>query len=358
MGKGYAVFWYYLVVILLALMPFVLQQYLLFPPFDQPLVVAVIVFALLLTFNPFIFLWYRAGPRFTIPPLPATTPMNAEQSPQWLEIKKKNQELEAKARELQAKDLELTLANKQLQELERAKSDFVAVTTHQLRTPLSAIKWTLHMLVKNEVGAVSEEQRHFLEASLDSVERMISTVNELLNLDQIVEEKQDELHLIATDLIRLIEGVLGEFAAPAKEKRVSLIFNKPNAPLGLIELDPVKISMVMENLTDNAVKYSRVDGQVTVTINDDKVNSTRNIIEVIVVDTGIGIPELEQGKIFQRFYRAANALKISPNGIGLGLYAAKDIVARHGGEIWFVSQEGRGAEFHFTLPLRQKPEAV
>lgn len=357
MGKGYAVFWYYLVVILLALGPFVLQQYLLFPPFDQPPVIAAGVFALLLVFNPFLFAWFRVGPRFNIP-FPPEKPANLEQTPAWLEIKKKNQELEAKARELQAKDLELTLANKQLQELERAKSDFVAVTTHQLRTPLSAIKWTLHMLLKDEVGTVSEEQKHFLKASLDSVERVITTVNELLTLDHIMEEKQDEFHLVATDLIKLIDGVMGEFAAPAKERQVSLVLKRPNSPLDLVELDPVKISMVMENLTDNAVKYSRPGGQVTVTLNDDKVNSARNIVEVIVSDTGIGIPEPEQGKIFQRFYRAANALKASPNGIGLGLYAAKDIIARHGGEIWFVSQEDRGTEFHFTLPLRQKPEGV
>ena len=111
--------------------------------------------------------------------------------------------------------------------------------------------------------------------------------------------------------------------------------------------------MVLENLIDNAVKYSKPAGQIVVTINDDKVNSARNIVEVVVTDQGIGIPEAEQGKIFQRFYRAVNALRASPNGIGLGLFAAKDIITRHSGEIWFISQENKGTEFHFTLPLRQ-----
>ncbi len=382
MSKGYLIFWYYLLLIVLALLPFALGELL---PYvgvsipaelnfilESPLVVMLLLFVLLLSFNPFMFAWYKAGPRFFIPPPPASTSLGGsasrilpksqvvppEQTPQWQEIKKKNEELEVRTRELQAKDLELTLANKRLQELEQAKSDFIAVSTHQLRTPLAAIKWTLHMLLHDDANHLSEDQKRFLSASYDSVERIISTVNQLLNLDQIVEEEQEEFHLVMTDLVKLIDGVIGEFLAPAQARQVKLFFNKPNNRLPDIKLDPVKISMVMENLIDNAVKYSKPDGQIVVAINDDKVNSARNIVEIVVTDQGIGIPEAEQGKIFQRFYRAVNALRASPNGIGLGLFAAKDIITRHSGEIWFVSQENKGTEFHFTLPLRQSQGQV
>ena len=382
MSKGYLIFWYYLLLIVLALLPFALGELL---PYvgvsipaelnfilESPLVVMLLLFVLLLSFNPFMFAWYKAGPRFFIPPPPASTSLGGsasrilpksqvvppEQTPQWQEIKKKNEELEVRTRELQAKDLELTLANKRLQELEQAKSDFIAVSTHQLRTPLAAIKWTLHMLLHDDANHLSEDQKRFLSASYDSVERIISTVNQLLNLDQIVEEEQEEFHLVMTDLVKLIDGVIGEFLAPAQARQVKLFFNKPNNRLPDIKLDPVKISMVMENLIDNAVKYSKPGGQIVVAINDDKVNSARNIVEIVVTDQGIGIPEAEQGKIFQRFYRAVNALRASPNGIGLGLFAAKDIITRHSGEIWFVSQENKGTEFHFTLPLRQSQGQV
>ncbi|MEA1929311.1 MAG: HAMP domain-containing sensor histidine kinase [Patescibacteria group bacterium] len=360
MGRSYAIFWYYLLLIVLVLAPFALEQFLPadfpLPSRGTPLAAVLILFALALVFNPFLFAWFRQRrrPRLNIPATPPPKPVVGGLDKRQLEAaKQKAKDLETRTRELEAKDMELTMANQHLQELERAKSEFVAVTTHQLRTPLSAIKWTLHMLLKDEIGKVTTDQKHYLQASFDSVERVISTVNQLLNLDRIVEDHQEDYHLVSADLTKLIEGVISEFAAPAKEKKVPIIFSKPTAMAPPVEMDPVKMSMVLENLLDNAIRYSPDSQDITVTLKDDKLNSARNILEVVVTDKGIGIPAAEQGKIFSRFYRAGNAAVKSPNGLGLGLFAAKTIITRHGGEIWFVSEEGKGTEFHFTIPLKQ-----
>jgi signal transduction histidine kinase len=123
-----------------------------------------------------------------------------------------------------------------------------------------------------------------------------------------------------------------------------------------VELDPIKISVVVENLVDNALKYTRKEGQVTVEINDDKMNSARPAVEVVVTDSGIGIPPGDQPKIFQRFFRSPSAVKVVTDGSGLGLFIAKDIVENHGGEIWFASKENEGTQFHFTLPQHPTPK--
>ena len=109
--------------------------------------------------------------------------------------------------------------------------------------------------------------------------------------------------------------------------------------------------MMLENLLENAVKYTPTGGTVTVTLSDARLNSSPASVEVMIKDTGIGIPAAEQPKIFQRFYRSSNALRASPDGSGLGLFIAKDIVSHHQGQIWFESVEGQGTTFHVAIPL-------
>ncbi len=264
-----------------------------------------------------------------------------------------NQDLEATTRRLSAKEFELSSANQRLRELEDAKTKFVSVTTHQLRTPLAAIKWTFFMLLNKQLGEITPDQQEFLQKGLTSTERMIKIVNELLSIN-LSDNTSDAYQFEAVPLENLIKSILGEFYSPAQSKQISLIL-KPSSPnLPSVRADQGKLRMVLENLIDNAIKYTGKSGQVTVTIDDSDLNSSHPKLEVIIRDSGIGLsPEAKQ-KIFQKFYRAPEAVAVEPDGSGLGLFIAKDIIEKHGGAIWFESNDGVGTVFHFTLPLFQK----
>lgn len=268
------------------------------------------------------------------------------------ESKKLNQELEVYAKQLFDKDFELTLANKRLQNLEQAKSKFVSVTTHQLRTPLSAIKWTFHMLLGGSLGSVTVDQRNFLQKGYDSTQRIITIINDLLNVDYIEADKSD-YNFLAVNPVELIEGIMFEFINVAASKKIKLSFIKPSNRLPSVAADPVKISMALENLIDNALKYTPAAGRVTISLSDARINSVRPSLEVVVADTGIGVPAAEKDKLFHRFFRGSNAIRLEPDGSGLGLFITRDIIEKHGGEIWFESKVGEGTNVHFTLPVFQ-----
>ena len=265
-------------------------------------------------------------------------------------LKKLNENLAASTRSLQAKEVELSLANQRLEKLEEAKSKFVAVTTHQLRTPLAAIKWTLHMLTAGQLGAVTPEQKTFIDKAFESTERIVSIVNNLLTVDKIEAESSDYT-FIPVHLEEVVESVIFELKAPAQSKYLNLIFKPLAQPLPEVTADPIKLRMVLENLIDNAIKYTPQHGTVTVTLDDSRLNATPASVVVKVQDTGLGIKPADEGKIFQKFFRAESAVAMEPDGTGLGLYLAKDIIEHHGGTIWFDSGSG-GTTFTFTLPLR------
>ena len=276
------------------------------------------------------------------------------------ELEKVNRELEIKNRELYSKELGLTLANKKLQTLEEAKSKFISVTTHQLRTPLAAIKWTLDMTAKGQLGPVNDDQKKFLLQGLTSTNRVISIVNDLLKVDSI-DADQAEYHFAPTDLVKLISNLIFEFTNQAELKKINFVFLKPQNTVPTVDVDADKIRMVIENLIDNAVKYTSENSQVTIKISDEQLNRAEGALVVSVADSGIGIPANETDKVFHKFFRASNAIKAEPDGSGLGLFIARDIIEKHGGAIWFENQSGsgqlagnQGTTFAFTLPLHQK----
>jgi signal transduction histidine kinase len=264
-----------------------------------------------------------------------------------------NRELEENTRNLRAKEIELSSANKQLADLEKAKSKFVTVTTHQLRTPLSAIKWTFEMFDKGTLGQLSDEQKDFISKGFQSTERVIKIVNDLLNID-LIETEKDEYNFHSYQLADMVDNVAYEFSNQAASRKTKIIVAKPTRPLPEIEIDQSKVRMVLENVIDNAIKYSRLGAPIVVTIDDNRLNSITPSIEVSVKDEGIGIPKDQSGKIFSKFFRGSNAAVLEPGGTGVGLYIGKDIIEKHGGAIWFESEEGKGSVFHLTLPLKHK----
>jgi len=256
------------------------------------------------------------------------------------------QEQQRAAQMLVRRDAELTKANDRLRKLDEVKSNFVSVVAHQLRTPLSGIKWTLNLLINGDLGTLTDEQKTFLFKAYESNDRMISLVNDMLGADRIDSGKV-RYALQPLQMLDLVDNVLFELLPQANARSLTVIFKHEPKDLPKVHVDPERIRAVFQNLLENAVKYSRVGGTLEITM---KVVDT-GFIEVKIADDGIGIPKDQQKNIFERFFRATNAVKTETDGSGLGLYIVKNIVEKHGGKIWFEGDEGKGVTFYFTLPI-------
>lgn len=230
-------------------------------------------------------------------------------------------------------------------EIDKAKTEFVSIASHQLRTPLAAIKWFSELILGGDAGKISDQQKDFLTQISDSTERMIDLVNSLLNVSRI-ETGRIIINPQPTDLVALAEKVIIEMK-PIFEKR-NQIFKlvKPQKELPNINIDPRLIFEVISNILTNASKYTPEKGAVT--LNIEQVDTE---ILFRVSDTGYGIPAAQIHKVFEKFFRGENIMKHAPEGTGLGLYIVKAIVESSGGKVWFESKENEGTTFYFTLPL-------
>lgn len=231
--------------------------------------------------------------------------------------------------------------------IEKMKTEFVSVAAHQLRTPLSAIKWTIRMILDGDAGVINDEQKDLLEKTYLSNERMIVLINDLLNVSRIEEgrllynQEDAQLEDIAEEIVNSSQEIL-------KIKKMKLDYNKPTKPLPKVKVDKEKMGVVIQNLLENAVKYTPEKGDIKITIESDK----KNVIFKIK-DSGVGIPKNQQDRIFTKFFRAENVTRMETDGTGLGLYTTKNIVQAHKGEIWFESEENKGTTFYFTLPINK-----
>jgi len=231
--------------------------------------------------------------------------------------------------------------------IERMKSEFVSIAAHQLRTPLSAIKWTLKMILDGDLGEVPKEQREFLEKTYQSNERIINLINDLLNVSRI-EEGRYLYKPILTDFIPILDSLIDSYKEEIKKKNLKLKLKKPQK-LPKVKVDVEKISLAIQNLLENAIRYNKESGEIEINLKE-----KGKEIEFSIRDTGIGIPKDQQNRVFTKFFRGYNAIKMETEGSGLGLFITKNIIEAHGGKIWFESEEGKGTTFYFTLPIVQK----
>jgi len=232
-------------------------------------------------------------------------------------------------------------------EIDRMKTEFVSIASHQLHTPLTSIKWMISLLMKGpKAQKLSQAQTEYLNNINESNERMILLVDDLLNISRIESSKARMLQKTSCNVKELIEKVMNEQEGIAIQLGVRLEKKLAAAPC-IVEGDSDKLYQVFMNLANNAIKYSKQGGSVEIgyTIAD-------NVARFSVKDSGIGIPKDQQEKIFQKFFRADNAVKSRSMGTGLGLYYVKMVVEAHGGRVWFESEADKGTTFYFTLPLK------
>ncbi len=241
-------------------------------------------------------------------------------------------------------------------EIDRAKTEVVSFTSHQLRTPLSVINWYSEVLLGEHLGPLTTEQRKYQEVILFTARRMIELVNTFLSVSRI------QLGTLVMDvrdvnIKDIVNSVLEELETEIGQKEMKISCHSVKNPI--LKTDPKLIRVVFQNLVNNAVKYTPKKGTVKIDIGPcmtgkQRINDCKLIVKI--TDTGYGIPEKSQGKIFTKLFRAENAQQIDTEGAGLGLYMVKSIVNYAGGDVWFESKINKGTTFYVELP--SKPSQV
>jgi PAS domain S-box-containing protein len=233
------------------------------------------------------------------------------------------------------------------EEVDRMKSEFISLASHQLRTPLSAIKTYSHMLVDGYMGEITPGQRKSLKTIISATNRMNELISTLLNITRI----ESGTIAVTPKLVymdKIAEDVLKELSIMAKNGNVQLEMEcfKPNNTG--IRTDALMVKEILTNLVSNSIKYTPEAGKIVVCI---KPKTAEILIEVR--DNGWGIPSYAHDQIFSKFFRAHNIVKRETTGTGLGLYLVKGLLEQLGGKIWFDSKEGEGTNFYFTLPRKK-----
>jgi signal transduction histidine kinase len=256
---------------------------------------------------------------------------------------KQREELSILNKELKRTSDDLKIANKHLKKLDKAKDTFIHIASHQLKTPLTANKGYLSMILGGDYGHLPESLKDPVNSLYRNNDHLNNIINELLDVSRITTGTLT-LNPEPTDLSEIAKLQVEELIPQAKQKGLDLKFEKLNKQIPKVNVDPKMIKEVIMNFLTNAISYTE-KGFVKLTVNVEK-----DEVILKVIDSGIGIPESEQSQLFSKFFRADNARQIRPDGTGIGLYLAKSIIERSGGKIIFESRVGRGSAFGFKIP--------
>ncbi len=228
-------------------------------------------------------------------------------------------------------------------ELDKAKTEFVSLASHQLRTPAATIKWYIDSIVAGNTGSITDRQKEYLERVQKVNENMIELVETLLNISRI-EIGSINIDKKEVSVPQIIDNILLELSTIIETKKLNVITDYDGS-LEHLETDPKLLRIVIQNVVSNAIKYTPPMGIIKISLKDSFGEKA-----IVVSDTGIGIPEEDKGKIFTKLFRAGNAQKESESqGTGLGLYLVKSIVEAMGGSIEFVSEVGKGSTFTIKI---------
>jgi len=228
-------------------------------------------------------------------------------------------------------------------ELERMKSNFLSVVSHELKTPLHSIKGFIDIILMGKTGQVNETQADFLSTARDQTAHLQNLINDLLEFSRL-DSGQVKLHVTEVSLAEVAAAVTDRLKPLADQGQVQII-NRIDSAIPTIEADRIRIEQVLTNLVQNAIKFTPPSGTVTMNATD-----LGEEVQVAVSDTGIGIPAAELTRVFDRFYQVDSSSTRHYRGTGLGLTICKHIIEYHHGRIWAESEEGKGSTFFFVLP--------
>lgn len=234
-----------------------------------------------------------------------------------------------------------------LKEIDKVKNDFISLASHQLRTPLSSIKWLCELFWQEDVSGLSVDQKEIVTKVQTENERLIQLVNSLLNISRI-EAKKLTINKVSTDIVNLTKEIVGNFKKQLDDRSQTLELDFPPTDIQVL-VDQKLYGEALTNVLSNSSKYTASSGRLWL-----KGKKTEKEFVVSVTDNGIGIPLNDQRRIFEKFYRASNANHTLTYGNGLGLYFVKWVVEEHGGRIWFESTENIGTTFYLAFPLTPK----
>lgn len=238
----------------------------------------------------------------------------------------------------------------QLSKENQIKTEFLMLAAHQLRTPLASMRWNLEAILDPKI--TQEEFKSKLKKIHQSNLKMISLVNDLLNITRIEEQKHEEQFRVL-DPTEVIEAIVQESEPLAKQKNIRVSFVTHKEKLPKIMTSPKYFQETVRNLLNNAIKYNKPNGTVVL-----KLKQQDEHLLFSIQDTGIGIPQSESDRVFTQFFRGQNAVTQEPEGTGLGLFLVKSFIDRFGGRIWFESQENVGTTFYVDLPVIARPQEV
>jgi len=239
----------------------------------------------------------------------------------------------------------ITRSFERLSEVVRMKSEFVNIVSHQLMTPITNIKWITDFLTSKNVKKTPKKKEEYFSQLKRNIERMVELVDNLLLVSRIekgsfpIRKRKSSLEDLIKDLINRSKVFADAFNIKIK------FYPQNNLPKSFF--DPTFIKLVVENLIDNAIRYSKKEGKIEIWLEKKK-----NFLYFKIKDKGVGIPKADHKYIFQKFFRSENAIKEQTEGSGLGLYIAKSIIKKSKGKIWFESEEMKGTTFYFTLPIK------
>ncbi len=239
---------------------------------------------------------------------------------------------------------ELRSSNAQLRHLDEVKDEFMSMASHQLRTPLTSIKGYLSMVLEEDMGKITPQQKAVLNEAFNSSERMVRLIADFLNVSRLQTGKFI-IDKNPVDLVSVVRGEVDSLDMIAKSHDMKLDYLTKETEL-VLQIDEAKVRQVIMNFVDNAIYYSRANSTIKITLDREG-----DEVAFRVIDTGIGVPVEEQAMLFHKFFRAKNARQQRPDGTGVGLYLARKVITAHGGKMIFSSEEGRGSTFGFRLPI-------
>lgn len=245
---------------------------------------------------------------------------------------------------------QLKHANDKLVTLNDTKDDFISMASHQLRTPLTAVKGNISMVLDGDYGKIPKQLHEPLGQAFNSSERMVGLIADLLNVSRLRTGKF-AIQPVSSNLDSVVQSELQQLKESARSHRLKLTYDRPK-DFPTLMLDEIKVRQVIMNFVDNAIYYTPPGGQIKVTL-----KHSPKAIEFTVEDNGIGVPRDLQHHLFTKFYRASNAQKMRPDGTGIGLFMAKKVIIASGGSVIFRSVEGKGSTFGFTIPLAKLADA-